>query len=34
MIQAQENARRASVLPGELRDIRRRYRMDWQGWER
>ena len=34
MIQAQENARRASVLPGQLRDIRRRYRMDWQGWER
>ncbi len=34
MLQAQENARRASVLPGQLRDIRRRYRMDWQGWER
>ena len=34
MMQAQENARRASVLPGQLRDIRRRYRMDWQGWER
>ena len=31
---AQEEARRASVLPGEMRDIRRRYRMDWVGWER
>jgi hypothetical protein len=33
MSAAQEEARRASVLPGELRDIRRRYRMDWVGWE-
>ena len=31
---AQEDARRASVLPGQLRDIRRRYRMDWPGFER
>ena len=31
---AQEEARRASVLPGELRDIRRRYRMDWTGFDR
>jgi S1-C subfamily serine protease len=31
---AQEEARRSSVLPGELRDIRRRYRMDWPGFER
>ncbi len=31
---AQEEARRASVLPGELRDIRRRYRMDWPGFDR
>ena len=30
----QEAAQRASVLPGEMRDIRRRYRMDWVGWER
>jgi S1-C subfamily serine protease len=30
----QEAARRASVLPGQLRDIRRKYRMDWTGWER
>jgi S1-C subfamily serine protease len=34
MIDAQENARRASVLPGNLRDVRRRYRMDWTGWDR
>jgi hypothetical protein len=33
MASAQEDARRASVLPGQLRDIRRRYRMDWNGWE-
>jgi hypothetical protein len=31
---AQENARRAGVYPGQLRDIRRRYRMDWVGWDR
>jgi hypothetical protein len=34
MSDAQEGARRASVLPGHLRDVRRRYRMDWTGWER
>lgn len=34
MSQAQENARRASVLPGQLRDIRRKYRMDWVGFDR
>ena len=31
---AQDEARRASVLPGQLRDIRRRYRMDWPGFDR
>ena len=31
---AQDEARRTSVLPGELRDIRRRYRMDWPGFDR
>jgi hypothetical protein len=31
---AQEEARRSSVLPGQLRDIRRRYRMDWTGFDR
>ena len=34
MATAQEEARRASVLPGELRDLRRRSRMDWQGFDR
>lgn len=34
MTAAQEDARRASALPGQLREIRRRYRMDWTGWER
>ena len=34
MARAQEDARRASVLPGELREIRRRYRMDWAGFDR
>jgi hypothetical protein len=31
---ALENARRAGVYPGRLREIRRRYRMDWAGWDR
>ncbi len=31
---AGEMARRAGVYPGVLRDVRRRYRMDWSGWER
>ena len=34
MTKAQEEARRSSVLPGQLRDIRRRYRMDWTGFDR
>lgn len=34
MATAHEEARRASVLPGQLRDIRRRYRMDWPGFDR
>lgn len=34
MATAAEDGRRASVLPGELRDIRRRYRMDWPGFDR
>jgi S1-C subfamily serine protease len=32
--QAVESARRAGVYPGTLRDIRRRYRLDWSGWDR
>ncbi|MCA1584678.1 MAG: hypothetical protein LC791_07880, partial [Acidobacteria bacterium] len=31
---AADSARRASVYPGALREIRRRYKMDWSGWER
>jgi hypothetical protein len=31
---AQEHARRASVLPGQMREIRRRHRMDWTGFDR
>ena len=34
MTTAQEDARRAAALLGALRDIRRRYRMDWPGFER
>ena len=34
MSQAGENARRAGVYPGALREARRRYRLDWSGWER
>jgi hypothetical protein len=34
MATAAEEGRRASVLPGELRDIRRRHRMDWPGFDR
>jgi S1-C subfamily serine protease len=33
MLTAQEEARRASVLPGQLREIRRRYRVDWTGFD-
>ena len=31
---AQEHARRSSVLPGQMREIRRRHRMDWPGFDR
>jgi S1-C subfamily serine protease len=34
MMTADEIARRAEVYPGVRRDIRRRYRLDWTGWER
>jgi hypothetical protein len=34
MARAQEDARHASVLPGQLRDVRHRYRMDWAGFDR
>jgi S1-C subfamily serine protease len=32
--QAAEIARRSGVYPGVLRDLRRRHRLDWSGWER
>ena len=31
---ASESARQRGVYPGVLRDIRRRYRLEWAGWER
>jgi S1-C subfamily serine protease len=34
MADANEAARHAAVLPGQLRDIRHRYRMDWPGFDR
>jgi hypothetical protein len=34
MVSADELARRAEVYPGVRREIRRRYRLDWTGWER
>jgi hypothetical protein len=32
--QAAEAARRSGVYPGVMRELRRRHRMDWSGWER
>lgn len=34
MLAAQEAARRAWVLPGTMREIRRRHAMEWSGWDR
>jgi S1-C subfamily serine protease len=34
MAQAGDSARRAGVYPGTLREARRRYRLDWSGWDR
>ena len=34
MAQATEAARRSGVYPGTIRDLRRRFRLDWDGWER
>ena len=31
---AEEDARRAAVYPGTRRDIRKRYGMEWSGWDR
>jgi S1-C subfamily serine protease len=32
--QAEEIARREGLFPGETRDIRRKYWLDWSGWDR
>jgi putative serine protease PepD len=34
MVQADEAARRAGVYPGTRREIRARYRLAWDGWDR
>ena len=34
MAEAGEQARRAGVYPGTLREARRKYRVDWTGWDR
>ncbi len=34
MVRAGEAARRLGVYPGVMRDLRRRHRLEWQGWER
>jgi S1-C subfamily serine protease len=34
IVQAGEAARRAGVYPGTLREMRRRYHLDWSGWDR
>jgi hypothetical protein len=31
---AADDARRAGVFPGTMRDVRRRFRMNWNGFER
>jgi S1-C subfamily serine protease len=34
MADSSEQARRAGVYPGTLRETRRKYRVDWTGWDR
>ena len=34
MDEAADDARRTGVYPGTQRQIRRKYRMDWDGWDR
>ncbi|HXG89852.1 MAG TPA: trypsin-like peptidase domain-containing protein [Vicinamibacterales bacterium] len=34
MAAVQEDARRAGVYPGTMREARRRHRLDWSGWDR
>jgi len=33
MLAAQESARKAWVLPGTMREVRRRHAMEWSGWD-
>ncbi len=33
MAAAEEKAREAALLPGTIREVRRRHTMDWDGWE-
>jgi S1-C subfamily serine protease len=34
MTAAEESARRAGVYPGDARDLRKKYRLGWDGWEK
>ncbi len=34
MSAAEESARRSGVYPGEARDLRKKYRLGWDGWEK
>jgi hypothetical protein len=34
MVKASETARQNGVYPGTVRDLRRRHRLDWAGWDR
>lgn len=34
MAAAEESARRGGVYPGEARDLRKKYRLGWDGWEK
>jgi S1-C subfamily serine protease len=34
MGEASDRARRAGVYPGTMREVRRKYRLDWTGWDR
>ena len=33
LVKATEGARTAGVYPGVVRDLRRKYRLDWRGWD-
>jgi V8-like Glu-specific endopeptidase len=34
VLSATESARRGGVYPGTIRELRRKYRLDWDGWDR